>query len=238
MPNSYFQFKQFRIEQERCAQKVCTDSCVFGAWAAVEKAERILDIGTGTGLLALMAAQRSASARIEAVEIVEQSAQQARENVAQSPWHERIQVHHSAIQHYVQQADSTVDYILVNPPFYQNSMPSRSPEKRIALHDETLSFGELCSCMAQVLSSDGTAGVLLPQSALTDFLRLAEEQGFTPVRVLYLLDSLRSKAKRVCLEVRKKSSENIAIDYLVLCDEQRHYTPAFVALLGEFYLWL
>lgn len=237
MPNTYFQFKQFRIEQERCAQKVCTDSCIFGAWAAVEQARSILDIGTGTGLLALMAAQRSA-AHITAVEIVEQSAMQAKENIAQSPWHERIRVQHSSIQDYTTQSAESFDYIIVNPPFFQNSTLSATKEKRFALHDEALSFGELCQCIARLLHDAGTAGVLLPQLALDEFMPLAAECGLYARRILYVLDSPSGQAKRVCIELQKDEGNSVAIEHLVIRDERQKYTADFIAKLRDFYLWL
>ena len=174
--NSYFQFKQFTVQQDRCAMKVCTDACVFGAWAGSPEAARILDIGTGTGLLSLMAAQRNQVARIDAVEIDSAAAEQARENIANSPFAGRITVHQSPIQCF--EPRYLYDTILVNPPFFQSDL--RSPDARVnqAHHAESLTFSELLTAVVRFLGVGGTWHVLLPPEESVTLAGMALERGW------------------------------------------------------------
>src|SRR5262245_58656662 len=142
MPNSYFQFKQFVIHQEHCAMKVTTDGCLFGAWVAASKAgnaaagKHVLDIGTGTGLLSLMYAQKHPHAQIDAIEIDEAAAQQAADNFAASPWQKRLQLIHSDIKDY--RPSHPYDTIISNPPFYENQLSSGNAKKNMAHHSSSI----------------------------------------------------------------------------------------------------
>ncbi|MET4758482.1 tRNA1(Val) (adenine(37)-N6)-methyltransferase [Endozoicomonas sp. NE40] len=147
--NTYFQFKQFRVDQDQCAMKVTMDACLFGALVDVEESQRILDIGTGTGLLSLMAAQRS-SAHIDAVELDDDAARQARQNVAQSPWSDRITVTQSAIQQFFGAPDG-YDTIICNPPFFENSLKAANDKRTMARHTESLSFSDLVQATSRLL---------------------------------------------------------------------------------------
>ena len=166
--NPYFQFKQFRVNQGQCAMKVTLDACLFGALVNVEDSRRILDIGTGTGLLSLMAAQRS-SAHIDAVELDSEAAYQAQQNVDQSPWQHRLQVVHSAVQDLPTGAQ--YDTIICNPPFFENSLRAPDERRNRARHTDTLSFSQLAESIDQFLENDGMAWVLLPTVSTPSFLR-------------------------------------------------------------------
>lgn len=160
--NSYFQFKQFRIEQDRCAMKVCTDACVFGAYIHPEGAKRILDIGTGTSLLSLMLAQKCLGS-IDAIEIDESAASQARENVERSIFAERIRVHHISIQDFAFKSEQgAFDFICCNPPYFENCMRSVDPQRRIARHTDTLPFRDLAAAIAKLLTKTGKFYVHVP----------------------------------------------------------------------------
>jgi tRNA1Val (adenine37-N6)-methyltransferase len=160
MSNNYFQFKQFKIEQENCAMKVCTDSCLFGAWLQpTENVTSILDIGTGTGLLSLMLAQKS-TAQIHAIEIDKNAYLQANENFDNSVWKDRLHVHLGDIKSF--NFPNTFDFIITNPPFFKNEVESEMHTEKIAKHSLHLNLTELLSAIHRLLSDSGKFAILLP----------------------------------------------------------------------------
>src|SRR5450755_4316837 len=154
MPNSYFRFKQFTIQQDRCTMKVCTDSCILGAWTALrlQGAKRILDIGTGTGLLPLMLAQKT-DAYIDTIESDPESFIQAEENIRQSPWPDRIRVIEGDARQYFFQ--TKFDFIITNPPFYESDLRSPEQKKNKAKHAESLTLEVLMSIVRKILHTHG-----------------------------------------------------------------------------------
>lgn len=235
--NAHFQFKQFRIEQNQCAMKVCTDACVFGAWADYAGAARILDIGTGTGLLALMAAQRNLLARIDAVEIDAEAADQARENVRNSPFTHRIQVYHAAVQDFA--PAYRYDSIIVNPPFFQRDLRSPDASVNRAHHAVTLDFSALLTALARLLDEDGRWHVLLPPAESDVLAELAAANGWTLDRELILSHADHHVPFRVMRTFsRKKTDEKTLLSETLSIYESasKTYTLAFRQLLQEFYL--
>ena len=159
-----FRFKQFTVRQEGAAMKVGTDGVLVGAWASAgAECRRILDIGTGTGLIALMAAQRFPSARVVGVEIDAGSAAQARENVAASEWGDRIDIVHSAVQEYM--SDERFDLIISNPPYYDNSLVCPDYGRTAARHTVSLNFAELTTAAERLLADEGRFAVIVPTAA-------------------------------------------------------------------------
>lgn len=179
MANSYFQFKQFRIEQADCAMKISTDACLFGAVVPTLSAgQRALDIGTGTGLLALMLAQRSAmDCLIDAVELEPKAAIQAAFNVQQSPWSAQIRVWSQPIQQFQPGLQAEYSLILANPPFFQSGSRALHHQRAAARHTDTLSFNDLLAAVQRLLSHSGQFWLLLPASEQAAFERLAKQQG-------------------------------------------------------------
>lgn len=181
MSNSYFRFKQFTVHQERCAMKVCTDACLFGAWAGRKAAQppltdgSVLDIGTGTGLLSLMLAQQG-NHRIDAVELDEKAAEQAAENFEASPWRIRLQVITGNITKL--HLGKKYDCIITNPPFFENDLKSLDNQRNLALHSEALTFTELLAACSHYLAEEGKLAVLLPYHRKTDFVQQAVQTGF------------------------------------------------------------
>lgn len=235
--NTYFQFKQFTVQQDRCAMKVCTDACVFGAWAGVPGTKRVLDIGTGTGLLALMAAQRNKEAYIDAVEIDPQAAAQAQENIKNSPFAERIKVRKTSIQDFT--PPYRYDTILINPPFYQADL--RSPDARInqAHHAESLTFSELLTAIARLLEAGGTWHVLLPPDESTVLTKMALSQGWSKETELILYHTFDRKPFRVMRTFARGTlpREEVPSERLAIFEaDGKTHTLAFRELLQEFYL--
>ena len=185
-----FQFKQFTIHQRQTAMKVCTDACVLGAWASANRltslppSPTILDIGTGTGLLALMAAQNHPTAQLDAVEIDPDAYAQAIQNVAESPFANRIQVHEVAIQNY--QPGHQYDLILTNPPFFTNHLRSPDAATNRAIHTDTLPFNELITAVNRLLQPDGQWWVLLPPYEAGQLDQLAATVSLYPFERLLL----------------------------------------------------
>ncbi|MCU0445740.1 MAG: methyltransferase [Microscillaceae bacterium] len=239
MPNSYFQFKQFTIQQADCAMKVCTDSCILGAYPQMADYQRVLDIGTGTGLLALMLAQRS-TATLDAVEIDALAAQQARENVKNSPFASQITVFQQAIQDFVAQyPQARYDMIIANPPFFKNNWKTEDIAKNQALHSESLNFDDLLAAVAQLLTSKGSFWVLLPEYEAQILAQKALVFGLRAAHRLLIYNRPETKIFRV---IQSFGFESQAIDNqmvsqtLVIKNNKNEYTSEFKDLLKHYYL--
>jgi tRNA1Val (adenine37-N6)-methyltransferase len=228
MPNTYFRFKQFTVHQDKSAMKVCTDACLFGAWVAQRiNAEKILDIGAGTGLLTLMLAQQS-GATIDAVEIDEHAFEQASENFNASPWASRLKVFHSSIQEFT---GEQYDLIISNPPFFNNDLKSVDGKRNLALHSQALGLEELVASVKRLLADKGAFAILLPFHRAAYFEELAEKNKLyvkekvlvkqSPAhdffRVMYLLSNIDPPPETLQSEI-------------VIND------PLFKELLKEYYL--
>ncbi|MEM9340902.1 MAG: methyltransferase, partial [Bacteroidota bacterium] len=166
MPNTYFQFKKFRIDQVRSGMKVTTDSCLFGAWIAnhIKKhhpePSKVLDIGTGTGLLALMMGQVTQNTRIDAIEMNEESFCEAKENFENSKWSDRLAAYHTSIQNF--QPQEKYDLIICNPPFFKDNLKGAKRNKNQAIHNDSLSIDDLSKGINELLTRDGSAYVMYP----------------------------------------------------------------------------
>lgn len=239
-----FRFKQFTIQQDRTAMKVCTDACVLGAYADVGTGAesmmgRVLDIGTGTGLLALMVAQRNATATVDAVEIDDLAFGQATENVSSSPFADRVNVIHGRIQDFGagRRVDEFLyDRILTNPPFYTNHL--RSPDAAVtrALHTGELPFNELVTAVIRLMKSDGQWWVLLPPYETEMLTELAARKGLFPVRRLFLRHHAQKPVFRVITGFSFDRGGVLDETLAIYETDGRTYTVNFQALLRDFYL--
>ena len=235
--NLFFRFKEFTVRQDRCAMKVCTDACTFGAIVDIHSAGRILDIGAGTGLLSLMAAQRNSGAFIDSVEIDKDAFEQAAENVEASPYADRIQVFQTAIQEF--QPGIQYDVIITNPPFFQSDLRSPSGKKNVAHHAETLSFDQLLHDAARLLKPDGSFYVLLPVDEAMIFQGKAEKKGWYLEREVLLKHNPVKKPFRSIMTLKIGHFADIQLDRScieVYGDNAKAYTPEFKKLLSPFYL--
>lgn len=215
--------------------KVCTDACILGAWAAIKDATKILDIGTGTGLLALMAAQRS-NASIHAVELDPEAYQQAKTNVKNSAFARQIEVFYASIQDFTVQNDTNqYSHILCNPPFFENYLPSKNPKRNTALHTQTLPFVELALAINQLLASNGQCFLLLPPFQSAQFLVIANAMGLYAHKQLFISHQPNKNPFRI-VSVLSRTNEPIVTESLIIRDLSQDYSPEFRALLQDFYL--
>ncbi|PKK37017.1 hypothetical protein BWI96_09060 [Siphonobacter sp. SORGH_AS_0500] len=235
--NSFFTFKQFTIHQDQTSMKVCTDACVLGAWTKVTNTHSILDIGTGTGLLPLMLAQRihEAEYRIDAVEIDANSAEQARQNIALSPFASQITVIESAIQ--TLEVDRKYELIISNPPFFQNSLRSPKEGRNRAAHDERLSFAELAQAVHRHLLPSGRFTVLLPVFE-TELLskELAPLNFYLQEQLVLKNSPAKAPFRLVSTFSKSQNRKEIPTETLCIRNEADEYTPEFVNLLKDYYL--
>lgn len=189
MSNTWFRFKQFTIHQDRCAMKVTTDACLFGAWVASQiphssQPKTVLDIGTGTGLLSLMLAQAHSNLQIDAVEIDPEAAQQARENCANSPWGSRIRVIEGDIQAPLQVLRNSYDIIVTNPPFYENELVSENRKKNIAHHSNRLILNDLIEAIENKISDTSAVFILFPAKREVALINKLKESNLSNIKTV------------------------------------------------------
>jgi tRNA1Val (adenine37-N6)-methyltransferase len=232
--NNFFQFKKFRVLQDQCAMKVCTDSCLFGAWINEPQATEILDIGTGTGLLALMLAQRH-QATVEAVEIDKNAYHQAVINVHNSPWSNRIRIHHSDIADFNKQSQKKYDLIVSNPPFFNNYLKSPMPGKNGVLHDDNLPQAKLLSSINRLLDEKGKFYLMLPPAQSQSFEKLASEINLYSFKKLLVRENQLKNTFRI-MSVYKYGPSGLETQELVIRNENQIYSPQFKQLLQDYYL--
>ena len=215
--------------------KVCTDSCILGAYAQVNQAQKILDIGTGTGLLSLMAAQRS-SAHITAIEIDEQAAQQAKENIYISPWANRIKVKNISLQDFAKENQESYDLIMCNPPFYKQSFKSPDEARNVAMHSQELTFAEIIQFCFEFLAAEGLLYILLPPPESSDFNQLALSAGLYRQEQLQIFTKEAGKHIRTIQVFGRLPAAKVP--ELTLCIRQKDetYTTPFRNLLKDYYL--
>jgi tRNA1Val (adenine37-N6)-methyltransferase len=241
MPNDYFQFQQFRLEQGRCAMKVSTDACLLGAAADLRGATRLLDIGTGTGLLALMAAQRQPGVAIEAIEIDAAAATQAAANAAASPWAERIRVHSASLVEYAATQPPPFSHIVCNPPFFRQSLRSPNAARTTARHEaaDTLSFEAVAAFAAEFLRLDGLLTVLLPPTEMQAFENVAAKLDLYPATRLVVRHRPGSRPLRHITGFRRGINPVVETELTIrTASSETDYSVDFRALLAGFYLAL
>ncbi len=242
MPNQHFQFKQFTVFQQHCAMKVCTDSCLFGAWVAQQMVSNktdirsVLDIGAGTGLLSLMLAQQLPGASFDAVEIDPAAAAQAKLNFDLSPWQSRLHSFHSRIQDFI--PGKTYDLIICNPPFYHNDLKGENGAKNAAHHNTELILTDLFLSAVPLLSPSGFLTLLLPYHRTKE----AEDIGSTSSSFFTTQNPRAPNGTCTPFSEACYCLQQIKIDAIVddmsIKDKEGAYTPAFIALLKAYYLYL
>lgn len=242
MANNFFQFKQFTVQQEHCAMKVTTDACLFGAWCASivhrpsSMVYRLLDIGTGTGLLSLMIAQKNNDIKIDAVEIDEQAAMQAASNFRASSWKDKLTPHHNSIQQF-SSSNQLYDFIISNPPFFNNDLKSDNTKRNLALHSEALSLEELLLSIKNNLTEDGKFAVLLPYHRAAYFEELATKENFYVEEKISVKQTPHHPHFRIMILFSKQSTTSKQKE-IIIKDEFNDYATEFKELLQDYYLYL
>lgn len=230
-----FKFKQFEIAQDKCTMKVGTDGILLGAWADVKEANQILDIGAGTGLIALMLAQRTPSAHITGIEIEEHACTQAKENAANSPWNKRVLIKEDSIQAFAKFPDTEYDLVVSNPPFFSGGTFSDNEQRNNVRHTVKLPTGELLQAARKVMTRNGRFCVILP---FIEGLRLVDQAKSYRLfcsKIVEVKGKAAKNVERLLLQFETKEVE-IQKDSLVVYNDDGTYSDEFVALTKDFYL--
>jgi tRNA1Val (adenine37-N6)-methyltransferase len=232
-----FDFRNFTIHQDRCAMKVGIDAVILGAWSSIPDTPtpQVLDIGTGTGILALLIAQRNHNARITAIEIDEAAAVQAQENVANSPYAERITTACLPIQQFTEQASATYDLIICNPPFFSGGVLSEQLERNVARHTVKLSHGDLLSAVRELLADEGHFSLILPKIEAMRFCELASNAGLYLRASLHLQPRAEQPVHRVLQTFGKSKPAKLDKKEMIQYEQDQGYTDDFQKLVGAFY---
>lgn len=230
----YFHFKKFSVRHDRSGMKVGTDGVLLGAWVDVRQATQILDIGTGTGVIALMIAQRASDAvTVDAVEIDDAAYEDAQENIAASPWHDRVHLHHTAIQQF--NPSTKFDLIVTNPPYFQKSYKPPTAQRETARHTEQLTFDEILQAAEKLLTANGKLNVILPYTEGLQFITLAAHKGLHCSRKWSFKTRENKPIERVLLEFRWKKKE-VDEGEILLYSSGEEWSDEYKDLTRDFYL--
>ena len=234
---SKFQFKQFSVQQDRCAMKIGTDGVLLGAWAPVEQNPfSILDIGTGTGIIALMLAQRSTAQQIDALEIDEQAYEQAIDNLENSPWNDRLFCFHAGLDEFMEEPEDEYDLIVSNPPFYSEDYKTNNDQRDLARFQDALPFEDLIEAADLLLSENGILAVIIPFKEEDRFLAIAKEFELYPTKITRVKGTPTAEIKRSLLALSRNKTTLFSIDELTIEIGRHEYTPEYIALTQDFYL--
>jgi len=238
-----FKFKRFEINQDKCAMKIGTDGVLLGAWASLpENTYSVLDIGAGTGVIALMLAQRSDAENIEAIELDEQAFEQCTENFENSPWADRLFCFHAGFDEFVDEYTGEnleeldlYDVIVSNPPFYAEEVSSGDMARDTARQNSSLPFEELISGVSKLLALEGVFSTIIPFKEEEKFIKLAINKTLFPIRITRVKGHENSDFKRSLITFSFKKTD-IFIDEFVIEKERNIYTEDYIALTKDFYL--
>lgn len=233
MSNSYFQFKKFVIRQSHCAMKVGTDGVLLGAWTPVDGTQHILDVGTGTGVVALMLAQRTTNAKIIGIEIDSHAASQAQDNVELSLWNKRIKIECANFLDY--QTELRFDLIVSNPPYFTNALKCIDTQRNLARHDEGLNYQLLFQHASQLLTTNGHFSVIVPTLFETQVTDIAWYTGLYPVLRTHVFTKPSKPARRTLIYFARHLQQCLEND-LYIEDEKHNYSSEYIALTRDFYL--
>ena len=235
MSNNYFCFKQFAIVQDNASMKVGTDGVLLGAWCNCIGAQRILDIGTGTGLLAIMAAQRS-NAKITAVEIDANACIDAITNFDNSPWANRLELLNLPIQEFAEDSPEHFDCIICNPPFFSNSLKTPSDGRNLARHDDSLTPTDLFDCTAKLLTNNGLISIIIPIERLDEYKFEAQKHQLFITRKTTIQPTENLPPHRIMAEFSYTNSKTIEENLIIEQGGRHNYSTEYINLTKDFYL--
>jgi tRNA1Val (adenine37-N6)-methyltransferase len=230
---SDFKFKQFEVAQDKSAMKIGTDGVLLGSWSDLENSRNILDIGCGTGLICLMAAQRNQSSLITGIELEINAFKQATENCKKSKWSNRISIIHSSLQSF--NSSSKFDLIISNPPFFSGSTESEDSERNLARNTHTLPFKYLIEKSKALLDKNGKFIVIIPFASKTKFCDLANNNNLFLNKICFIKGNISSPIKRIMMEFSFAKSKLIKQELTIEVDRHQ-YTKEYISLCKDFYL--
>lgn len=232
-----FSFKQFTIHQDRCAMKIGTDGVLLGAWCPIDNNPySVLDIGTGTGILSLMLAQRSNAEQIDALEIDEEAYEQCVENFENSPWSDRLFCFHAGLDEFVDEPEDEYDIIISNPPFYSEDYKTENSQRDLARFQDALPFEDLVEAADLLLSENGIFAVIIPFKEEVRFIDLCAEVELFPVKVTRVKGSHNTPIVRSLLAFKRYELSVLTADELVIEINRHEYTDDYINLTKDFYL--
>ena len=219
--------------------KVGTDGVLLGAWTPIKNNPfSILDIGTGTGIIALMLAQRSNAEQIDALEIDEDAYEQATDNFENSPWNDRLFCFHAGLDEFVEEPEDEYDLIVSNPPFYSENYKSNSEQRDLTRFQDAMPFEDLVEAADLLLSENGIFSVIIPFKEEENFLALANEYELYPLKITRVKGAPNSEIKRSLLAFSRNKKSDFPVDELIIETARHQYTPKYIELTKEFYLKL
>ncbi|MDX1364183.1 MAG: methyltransferase [Arenibacter latericius] len=231
-----FKFKEFEIHQDRCAMKIGTDGVLLGAWTSINHhPNSILDIGAGTGVIALMLAQRSDAETIDAIEINEAAYEQCVDNFEASDWGDRLFCYHASLNEFANEIDDKFDLLVSNPPFYSEMVSSGNESRDMARQQASLPFNDLLVGVAKLLSETGRFSTIIPYKDEKEFLSIASKLNLYPTRITHVQGTPETAVKRSLIEIQLKKTET-TIEKLIIESERHQYTEEYVNLTKDFYL--
>jgi tRNA1Val (adenine37-N6)-methyltransferase len=232
-----FRFKQFDIYHDECAMKVGTDGVLVGAWANVNDSKTILDIGTGSGLIAIMSAQKNQFAQITGIDIDEAAYHQAIKNVQLCQWANRISIQKIAIQDFIKtNKKHSFDAIISNPPYFNNGTKSNVPNRQIARHTQDLSYEELLQSVDYLLSENGTFSVILPYEEGLFFQKIASQYNLYSSQLVEVHSKKEKPTERLLMAFKRNISTLKKEQLVIQFEERNNWTPEYVTLTKKFYL--
>lgn len=237
--DNMFEFKQFTIQQDKCAMKVGTDGVLLGAWTPIDRPiDTILDIGSGTGLLALMMAQRTNAQEIDAIEIDQEAYIQSVENFEASPWADRLFCYHTDLETFANEMDQTYDLIISNPPFFTEDTNSQDPKRDLARNEQSLPFELLVEAVEYFLAPQGIFSVIVPIGQEEKIMHLAAQYHIYPFKVTRVKGTEDTPIKRSLIAFSRDLINQIPLNDLVLEEKRHTYTAEYQDITKDFYLKL
>jgi len=236
MSGNPFFFKQFKVNQNRCAMKIGTDAVLLGAWTSIRNNPfSILDIGAGTGILSLMLAQRCDAELIDAIEIDPDAYEQCVDNFETSDWNDRLFCYHASLAAFVEDIEDTYDLIISNPPFYSEDYKTENSQRDLARFQEAMPFHHLIESVTQLLSDRGLFSVIVPYQEEASFIKIAASFNLFPNNILHVRGNPNSNIKRSLITLSFHESE-VNFNELIIETERHQYTDDYINLTKDFYL--